>query len=305
LHLNSAREQWWLEHLQSLLPDFDCRLWHDRGNDADIEYAVVWRLPEQGLTQLSNLKCIVSVGAGIDQLMGNRLLVPDVPIIRTTGAELTQRMREYVCLHVLRVHRDLDSVIRAQSEQRWRQSVTPVAGQRQVGVMGLGNLGRACAVALRELGFSVRGWARSEHQIDGVQTFAGPASLDAFLSGTDILVCMLPLTTQTENILNNSLFGQLTPGASVINVGRGGHLNEADLLGALNSGQLSSATLDVFREEPLPPDSTLWSHPKIMVTPHIASMIDPLSGGQRIAQNLQQFKAGQPVDDLVNPDRGY
>lgn len=305
LHLNSAREQWWLEHLQSLLPDFDCRLWRDRGDETDIEYAVVWRLPEQGLKQLTRLRCIVSVGAGIDQLMSNPALVPDVPIIRTTGAELTQRMREYVCLHVLRAHRQLDVVMHAQTQSNWQQPITPAAPDRKVGVMGLGNLGSDSASALARIGFNVSGWARSDHQIQGVKTFAGSNQLESFLSGMEILVCMLPLTPDTDGILNQSLFAQLAPGASVINVGRGEHLVEADLLQALDKEQLSSATLDVFREEPLPADSWLWRHPKVLVTPHIASMIDPISGGQRIAQNLQQFRAGLAVADLVDPTRGY
>jgi len=305
LHVRTAREQWWQAHLQSLLPEIECRLWSQPGNLNDIRYAVVWAPPAGGLRQFKNLQFIVSIGAGIDHVLADPQLPMDVPIIRTTGAQMTQRMREYVCLHVLRLHRGLDSQIRAQSSRQWHNVISPSADQRTVGVMGLGKLGAAAAATLVELGFRVRGWARSPHDQHGVYCFSGADGLADFLSQCEILVCMLPLTAETDSILNRQLFEWLPTGAHLINVGRGEHLHEDDLLAALATGQLGSATLDVFRQEPLPANHPFWVHPAITITPHIASMIDPETGGQEIARNLQNFVAGQPVADLVDARRGY
>lgn len=305
LHLRSARQQWWQSHLQALLPDIECRLWNDPGDPKAIEYAVVWRPPQGGLRQFPNLKCIVSVGAGVDHVLADALLPAGVPIIRTTGDDLTLRMREYVCLHVLRLHRGLDAQIDAQQQASWQQAINPVAYNRRIGIMGLGKLGQDAARALAQLGFSVSGWARGQHQLAGIRCFAGPDQLPQFLARADILVCLLPLTAQTDSILNRTLFNQLPSGASLINAGRGEHLVEQDLLDALDSGQLHSATLDVFRQEPLPATHQFWAHAQILVTPHVGSMIDPETGGREIARNLQAFINGEPVADLIDSDRGY
>lgn len=305
LHLRSARKLWWQSHLQNLLPDIECRLWHEPGDPDDIEYAVVWRPPEGGLKRFRNLKCIVSVGAGVDHVLADRQLPDGVPIIRTTGPDLTLRMREYVCLHVLRLHRGLDRQIQAQGSATWQPDISPLASARRVGVMGLGKLGADAAAALSQLGFDVAGWARSRHQIDGVDCFAGDRELGQFLHSCEILVCLLPLTDQTESLLNRSLFEQLPKRASIINVGRGELLEEQDLLDSLASAQLASATLDVFRTEPLPADHPFWSHPDILVTPHIGSLIDPDTGGREIARNLTDFIAGRDVADLIDRGQGY
>lgn len=305
LHLKSTRQQWWLEHLQSLLPDIECRLWEDPGDLMDIEYAVVWRPPTGGLRRFKNLKCIISVGAGIDHVLADEELPKNVPIIRTTGQELTQRMREYVCLHVLRLHRRLMDVEQQQSDQSWIQTINPPAYERRVGVMGLGNLGADSARALSSIGFDVTGWARREHSISGIRTTFGDSGLPAFLDGCEILVCLLPLTGETHGILNHALFDQLKKGACLINVARGEHLVEQDLLDAMASGQIAQATLDVFHEEPLPPTHPFWRHPQVLVTPHVASMIDPVAGGKEIAQNLRKFINGEAVPDMVDLKQGY
>ena len=305
IYLNTERAQWWRDHLQKLLPAIECRLWDSVNDPADVLYAVVWRPPTGWLKRFSNLQCIVSIGAGIDHILEDTELPAGVPVIRTTGADLTQRMREYVCLHVLRLHRRSVETELAQRQRRWHNRIVPVAGERNVGVMGLGNLGTACAKSLYALGFNVAGWARQKHSIDGIKCFAGDAELSYFLSTIDILVCLLPLTPATKNFLCRSLFRQLPTGASIINVGRGAHLVEEDLLDALESGQLSFATLDVFRTEPLPKDHPFWLHKQITVTPHIASMIDPDTGGKEIAANLTRFINNEPIDDLASRDEGY
>ena len=305
IKIGGERADWWKRHMSTLLPEMEVRLWRDPGDPDDVEYAVVWQ-PEPGwLKTFPNLKCIVSVGAGIDHVLKDPHLPSGVPILRTTGPELSVRMREYVTLHVLRLHRRLPEIEAGQPLREWRQIIEPPAPERRVGVMGLGNLGADCARTLSAIGFQVAGWARSAKDIDGVESFAGAAGLEPFLARTEILVCMLPLTPETEGILNARLFAALPRGACVINVARGGHLVEADLLAALDSGQVRAATLDVFHQEPLPDDHPFWDHPGILITPHVASLIDPAAGGRAIADNLRKFIAGEPVADLVDGTRGY
>ena len=305
IRVGPAREKWWLEHMRSLLPEIECRGWEDPGDPADIDIAVVWKPPAGGLKRFPNLRAIVSIGAGIDHVLADPELPRHVPIIRTTGKDLKIRMREYVTLHVLRLHRRLPEIEAAQAEREWLQLVNPPAYERRVGLMGLGDLGADCACALAALGFDIAGWSRRPKSIDGVSNFAGQDGLADFLERTEILVCLLPLTSATEGILSADLFNQLPRGASIINAARGGHLVEGDLIAALDSGQISAATLDVFHTEPLPADHPFWCHPKVLVTPHVASLIDPVAGGKAIAANVRKFLTGQSVPDLVDLEQGY
>ena len=305
IHVGSTRAAWWKEHLQSLLPDIPCHLWNDPVDAAEVEFAVVWRPPVGGLKRFPNLRCIVSMGAGIDHVLADTELPAGIPIIRTTGPDLTQRMREYVCLHVLRLHRRLPEIEAAQRDREWLQLINPPAPGRRVGIMGLGNLGGDCARTLALIGFDVAGWARSAKTVEGLQVFAGADELPAFLGRTEILVCLLPLTPQTTGILDRHLFAQLPAGASVINVARGEHLVDDDLLEALDAGHLAYATLDVFHHEPLPPEHRFWDHPKVLVTPHVGSLIDPVAGGAAIAANVRRFIRGEPIADLVDLTKGY
>ncbi|MGY8992652.1 MAG: 2-hydroxyacid dehydrogenase [Rhodospirillales bacterium] len=305
LKIGAARAEWWKSHLSALLPAYEVVLADEPMDHESIDFAVVWK-PEPGWLQtFPNLQCIVSIGAGIDHVLCDPDLPAHLPIIRTTGTDLNVRMREYVTLHVLRIHRRLPEVAAAQEAQEWCQIIEPPAQDRRVGVMGLGNLGADCARTLADIGFNVAGWSKSPKSIDGVACFAGNDERGQFLDGVQILVCMLPLTPETEGILNAELFAQLPEGASIINVARGQHLIEADLLAGLQSGHIKTATLDVFHEEPLPSNHPFWGHPDILVTPHIASLIDPVAGGQRIAENIKKFVAGKPIADLVPPGKGY
>ena len=228
-----------------------------------------------------------------------------MPIIRTTGDDLTQRMREYICLHVLRHHRRLPEIDDIQKSKEWRQTVNPPAYQRGVGILGLGNLGSDAATTLSVIGFDVAGWTRRPKDIACVKSFAGADDLEPFLKRSDILVCLLPLTDATRGILNDRLFSTLPRGACLINAARGGHLVEEDLLAALNDGRIEYATLDVFHEEPLPAAHPFWEHPRVLVTPHVASLIDPVAGGAAIAANLRRFICGEPVPNLVDLEQGY
>ncbi len=305
IRVGPARQAWWLDHIRSLLPEIDCRSWDDPGNPDEIEIAVVWKPPAGGLKRFPNLRVIISIGAGIDHVLADPELPRHVPIIRTTGGDLKIRMREYVTLHVLRLHRRLPEIKAAQERREWLQLVNPPADQRRVGLMGLGELGLDCALTLKAIGFDVAGWSRRKKTIDGIVSYAGQEDLSAFLRRTEILVCLLPLTPATEGILNADLFDQLPKGASVINAARGGHLVDKDLTAALDRGHLSAATLDVFQQEPLPEDHPFWDHPDILVTPHVASLIDPITGGKMIAANVRKFLAGDTVPDLVDLEQGY
>ena len=305
LKIGETRAQRWKDHMSQLLPEFDFFLADEPLDKNSIEYAIVWKPYAGWLKTFPKLKCIVSIGSGIDHVLSDPELPKDIPIIRTTGKELSTRMREYVVLQVLRLHRKLPEVELNQKLQEWKQIIEPPANERTVGIMGLGNLGADCAQTLASIGFKVSGWSRSKKKIRNIDCFWGSLGRNDFLNRSEIIVCMLPLTPETEGILNAELFSLLPKGASVINVARGQHLVEKDLLNALYSGQVSGATLDVFKEEPLAKNHPFWHHPDILVTPHIASLIDPIAGGKSIAENLKAFIAGKSLTNLIEPGNNY
>ena len=294
----------WIETLRKYLPNWSV-VPMSRANPEAVEYVVVWRPRTGDIARFPKLRAIVSIGAGIDHILADRELPDTVPIIRTVGDDLTQRMKEYVALHVLRHHRDMPRQIQAQVEREWHAIVVPTAPKRVVGVMGLGNLGRPAAELLSQIGFATRGWSRSAKVIKGVLAFAGKGSLPEFLSGCEILVNLLPLTPETTGILNADFFAQLPPGACIINCARGSHLVEADLLSSIANGQIKQATLDVFHVEPLPAKHPFWSHPAITVTPHVASQIDAAIGARLIAENLRIFAKSGTCPDITDATRGY
>jgi len=306
VYLGDAQEtQEWVELLSGLLPEFEILDLDDPGDVAAVDYAVVWAPPAGRIARFPNLKAVVSIGAGVDHVLRDPELPRQLPILRTTGPDMVQRLREYVALHVLSHHRELAVTDANQQRAHWQQIVTPIAPRRRVGIMGLGNIARACARTLAMLGFDTAGWSRSGGEVEGVTVFAGAEGLPAFLDRCDILVCLLPLTPQTRDILDADLFARLPRGARLINAARGGHLVEADFLAALDSGQLGGATLDVFRTEPLPADHSFWRHPKIRVTPHIASMIDAETGASVIAANIRAFEATGTCEAVADAERGY
>ena len=299
------KTEWWCQMLRDLMPDWNVYP-IDQVPDPDaVTYSVLWRPATGAMKPFRNLKAIVSLGAGIDHVLADEQLPIHVPIIRTVGTDLTQRMKEYVALHVLRHHRELPAIQANQARQLWEQIVVPPAPQRRVGVMGLGNLGAAAADLLEQIGFEVRGWSRSPKDLPGIQCFSGSEGFGAFLEGTEILVCLLPLTESTRGILNVDTFNRLKRGASIVNAARGPHLVDSDLVDALNSGQISSATLDVFHVEPLPKTHPFWTNPKITVTPHVASLIDAPTGSKIVAKNIRTFQETGTVADLADAKRGY
>jgi glyoxylate/hydroxypyruvate reductase A len=300
----------WDARFRALAPGHDIRLWPDRiGDPADITYACVWKPPAGLLAQFPNLRVIFSLGAGVDALTADATL-PAVPLVRIVDPDLTMRMTEYVVLHVLMIHR-LQRAYDAQQRQRvWNELPQPAAHEVAVGMMGLGVLGAAAAAALARLGFRVAGWSRTPKRLDGIETFHGPAGIDAFLARSEVLVSLLPHTPATDAILNHALMRKLKRdgalgGAYLINAGRGRLLVEADLLAALEDGTLSGATLDVFIEEPLPKTNPLWSHPQVTVTPHVAAASVPNALVDNVLRQIARFERAEAMENVVDRAVGY
>jgi glyoxylate/hydroxypyruvate reductase len=314
LLVHGGTENWSPERWKRRFDDVcgDRRVWllPDAAVDpADIAYAAVWKPDHGELAAFPNLRVIFNLGAGVDALMADSSL-PRVPLVRVAVGDLTGRMTEYVVLHVLMHHRQELYLRESQREKRWAPKSQWPANAISVGIMGLGTLGTNAAQALRHLGFRVSGWSRSQRQIDGVECFHGNAQLESFLRRTNILVCLLPLTPDTREILNRDLFAKLdrsSPlGAPVlINAGRGGLQNEADILACLDDATLGSASLDVYATEPLPAESRFWTHPKVVLTPHNAADTDPDEISKYVARQIERFEAGAQLENVVDRGRGY
>jgi glyoxylate/hydroxypyruvate reductase A len=299
---SSAR---WGAQLTKLTESLDIRVWPEIGDPAEIDYALVWR-PEPGfLASLPNLKLILSLGAGVDHLLGDPQLPRHLPIVRLVDPHMTDAMSEYVVLQVLRLHRhDLD--YRTQQQDRvWRELDQKNAADRRVGILGFGELGRDAADKLQVVGFDVAAWSRSEKTVAGIKTYARADGLPLLLARSEILVCLLPLTAETEGILNARNLELLPRGAALVNAARGAHLVEDDLFAALASGHISGAVLDVFYDEPLPADHPFWRHPRVVVTPHVAAFTNPSTAASIILDIIRRFEEGRPLLNRVDPARGY
>jgi glyoxylate/hydroxypyruvate reductase A len=268
-----------------------------------VRYLAAW-LPPDDLHAYAGLEVLFSVGAGIDQF-DLEALPARLPLVRMVEPGIVGGMVEYVTLAVLSIHREWQAYAAQQRAEVWRALRVRPASSRRVGVLGLGVLPRAVLAQLGSLGFPCAAWSRSQHDVDGVDCYAGTAALPGFLSRCDILVCLLPLTDDTRGILNRELFRQLPQGAALVHVGRGGHLVQDDLLAALDEGRVAQAVLDVCEPEPLPPGHALWRHPRVVLTPHIASMTQPASAVRAVLANLRRHQAGQPLEGLVERQRGY
>jgi len=300
----------WERRFRAAAPGRDIRLWPDRlGNPDDVAYAAAWLPPAGAFGAFRNLRAIFSLGAGVDGVLADRAL-PPVPIVRVVDPNLMRRMTEYVTLHVLMHHRR-QRLYDAQQRQRvWHEHPQPRANEVTVGLMGLGVLGRDAAEVLVRLGFRVVGWSRSPRQLPGIECCHGAAGLDAFLARTEILVCLLPHTPETEGILNLALMRKLKRdgalgGAFLINAGRGKLQIDADIVTALDEGALAGATLDVFPVEPLPAASPLWAHPKVTITPHNSAASVPEETVDYIVQQIERFEAGHGLENVIDRTSGY
>ncbi|HWI81052.1 glyoxylate/hydroxypyruvate reductase A [Ramlibacter sp.] len=292
----------WLAGLRAALPEAVVDNWQPGAPQAD--HAVVWAPPQQFFDEQAGLKGVFNMGAGVDALVKRRL-PPGAVVVRLDDAGMAVQMAEFVCHALIRHFRELDAYAADIARGQWTYRKPLLRADFPVGVMGLGVLGERVARAVAHFDFPVLGWSRTPKQIEGVRCIAGQARLDEFLAATRVLVCLLPLTDRTENILNAATLGRLRPGGYVINVARGAHLVDADLLALLDSGHLAGAALDVFRTEPLPPEHPFWRHPKIAVTPHTSARTLRDESIAQIAGKIRALERGEPVAGVVDPQRGY
>ena len=300
----------WRQRMQALLPSLSSSTLDEPFDRASVRYAVSWRHPPGALEDLPNLEAIFSLGAGVDHIFADPAL-PEKPVVRVVDPDLTERMSEWVVMHALVHLRQLRRYERQQRERLWTDDdEQPKAGDVQVGVLGLGVLGKDAAAKLKALGFKVAGWSSSPKSLPGLTCFSSADGLNRLLKQTDMLVVLLPLTQATRGIVNASLLAKLRQcgplgGPILINAGRGGLQLEADILAALNSGALKGASLDVFEREPLQKDSRLWTHPAVYVSPHNAAVSSPEAIAGFVARQIEAHERGEPLAHVVDRRRGY
>lgn len=288
--------------LRALEPRHEIRVWPDTGPAEEVEFILTWKHPPGVLTQFPRARAIMSFGAGVDHIMGDPDLPEGVPIVRLLDETLIRDLTEYVLAVVLCRKRHLYTYRGFQGEKKWAP-IRDLGGNR-IGILGLGRIGSALAARFTSLGFDVYGWDHEFRAIEGVKCY-GADDLDGVLSAADYLICTLPLTQKTTHILNLDLFRRCRPEVTIINVGRGGHLAEKDLLKALDEGLVSAAFLDVFETEPLPEDHPFWTHPKIVITPHIAALTNQAEAAKQVLENVRRLEAGEPLLNPVDRERGY
>jgi len=299
----------WAATIRAREPDRPVSCWPELPSPQDVRYLLAWRPPAEAVTAVPDVELVFSLGAGVDNVVAS-VALPDVPLVRIISDDLTSRMTEWVVLQVLMHHRQQRAYDRAQRARRWQELRQPAASEVRVGVMGLGELGRAAATATASLGFQVAGWSRRPRTLSGVENFCGANALDAFLARTDILVCLLPLTPTTHGILARPLFDKLARdgalgGPFIINAGRGGLQSEADIDAALSDGTLAGASLDVFEPEPLDAASPLWAHEQLIITPHCSGPSSPQVLAREIHDQILAFEAGRPLRGVVDRQAGY
>ena len=300
--LTQQKPEPWVAGLQAALPGAQVSAWQP--GDPPADWAVVWAPPQAFIDEQTDLRALFNTGAGVDALLQLRL-PPGLRVVRLDDAGMSVQMAEYVCHAVIRHFREFDGYEADIREARWSYRKPRSRADWPVGVMGLGVLGARVAQALRVFDFPVHGWSRGPREVPGVVCHAGEAALDGFLASCRVLVNLLPLTPQTENILNRQTLGRLLPGGYLINVARGAHLVDDDLLALLESGHLAGATLDVFRTEPLPAASPFWRHPKVTLTPHNAADSDPDAISDYVVAQIRAYEAGQALQNIVDRARGY
>lgn len=297
----------WRTAFNEFAPGLDVRTWTDPDvAEADVRYVMVWD-PEPGrIAQFPNLRLICSAAAGVDHILRDPHLPRHLPLVRLTTADQSQRMAEYVSWAVLSLMRRMPEILCSNAARGFDSSLTgETAAETRVGVMGLGAMGARSAELLVALGYQVAGWSNSPKQVARVESFAGPAAFGAFLARSDIVVCLLPLTPSTAGVIRAETIALLPVGACIVNAGRGGHVITPDLIAALDADRLGGAILDVFDLEPLPKDSPLWSHPKVLLTPHVASFGSRRVRARHVAGLIAAFERGDPLPGLYDPVKGY
>ncbi|WP_034298237.1 glyoxylate/hydroxypyruvate reductase A [Herbaspirillum sp. RV1423] len=304
---DTASQDAWLRDLRAALPDADVRLWQsgDAASAAPADYAVVWKPPFEMLRAHPELKAVFNLGAGVDAILQLNVVPEHLPLIRIDDGGMAEQMAEFAVQATLRYYRRLDLYEQQARRGEWKPLPPFDKADFGVGILGLGVLGQRIAESLQHFGFKVSGWSRTPRSMPGVTSHAGAAQLNDFLRSARVLVCMVPLTPETAGILNRETLSQLPHGAYLINLARGGHLVEADLPPLLASGRIAGATLDVFREEPLPPQHPFWSDPRIAITPHISALTVRDIAARQIAEKIAALQRGETVAGLVDRKRGY
>lgn len=293
----------WVEGIAAQDNNITVEVWPDVKDNEKVIGAVVWNHPEGSLRVFPNLKFISSMGAGVDHVLKDASL-PQVPIVRIVDEDLTRAMTQYIIAAVAYFHRRLDKYTADKKNAIWDQEAPPEV-PLSIGILGMGVLGTDAAHKLASLGFDVCGYSNSPKNLKGIKSFHGEEGFQPFIDSINMLICLLPLTEQTKDILNIDLFRKMQKGSYLINVARGGHLVENDLLLALEKGYLAGAFLDVYQEEPLPQDHPFWKHPKIMMTPHIASITNPQAAIPQVVRNYQAATRGENLQNKVDLIKGY
>jgi glyoxylate/hydroxypyruvate reductase len=296
--------QMWRDTFAAQLPDLEVRIWPDNGDVADVEYLAFIRPDFDALPALPNLKAMFSRSAGVEAFIHHPKL-PQVPLGKLEPPDGDPMMTEYVVMHVLRFHREMPKYQAAQANREWLRTRIVRPEERRVGFLGYGLMAKAPALVLKSLGFPVSAWVRSPRRGEEVRIFAGADQFEPFMNQTDIVVCLLPLTRETEGILCARTFAMMPKGAMVINIGRGGHVVEKDLIAALDSRQLSYAALDALKPEPLPPDSPLWTHPKVTVMPHVARRPTVAQLVGELGKNIRSLEAGGGLLQEIDRTKEY
>jgi len=295
----------WRDAIAAALPDAEVWLWTPEGDGRQADYAIVWMPPAELFASQRGLKAVFNIGAGVDGVMALPNLPRDVPLVRLNDAGMASQMAEYVCHALIRHTREFDFYAAQAKEHRWKMRRPVSRAEFPVGVMGLGSIGGRVAQAVASFGYPTFGWSRSPKSLRGVTAFSGQERFEDFLCTVRVLVCMLPLTPETEGILNRFTLSKLKPKGYLINVARGRHLMEEDLLALLDDGTLAGATLDVVRREPLPADHPFWTHPKITLTPHMSAIVLREESVAQIARKIRMLERGEAIDGTVDFKRGY
>jgi glyoxylate/hydroxypyruvate reductase len=303
-HTSGIDREAWIDALQRALPEAGIESW-TAGSVCRADYALVWKPPRALVEQVHGLKAIFNLGAGVDSIPGLAALPRTVPLVRLDDAGMAEQMVEYVIHAVLRHYREFDTYAEQQHSGLWQPRPRRAKNDFVVGILGAGVLGAAVAGAVAALRFPVRTWSRTYRAIAAATGFTGMSELEAFLSATRVLVCVLPLTRETEGLLNRGRLSRLPRGAYLINVARGALVADADLLELLDAGHLAGATLDVFRDEPLPQEHRFWHHPRVALTPHVSAVTLVEESVQQIAEKIRRLEAGLPITGVVDRDRGY
>jgi glyoxylate/hydroxypyruvate reductase A len=295
----------WVRDFAAALPQAEVVAWREDAPVGHCDYAVLWAPPPALLGQLAQVRAIFLMGAGVDALLKLGDVLPDVPIVRLGDAGMGIQMAEYVAYAVLRYFRHFDEYEMQAQQGIWSQLQPHDKRDFTIGVMGMGKLGMRVIETMQHFGFPVRGWSRTPRDVPGVQCFAGMEDLDEFLRGTRVLVTLLPLTSETFNLLDRRRLTTLPEGAYLINVARGALVAEPDLMALIRAGHIAGATLDVFRNEPLPAPHPFWDEPRITITPHISALTVREEAVRQIVDKITAFEQGLPVDDVVDRNRGY